>query len=162
VAANEQRLYSGNVKNPKELSDLQLSLEALGRQRGGVEDELLEAMVMVDDLEGEATQAQNTLADLEAAWQQTEASLQSEKTSLESRLEELGTARQSAVSHIPGGLLQQYEHLVKRQRNGVAVAPLKGNACQSCGVTVPSHKARSAEQGELAECGSCGRILFPV
>ena len=38
----EERLYSGNVKNPKELGDLQLSLEAQGRLRASLEDEVLE------------------------------------------------------------------------------------------------------------------------
>jgi predicted nucleic acid-binding Zn-ribbon protein len=162
VAANEQRLYSGNVKNPKELNDLQLSIEALGRQRGSVEDELLEAMVMVDDLSSEAEQARRTLAELEATWEETKAKLETEQAQLEARQAELTAARRSVVTHIPASLLGEYDHLVRRQRNGVAVAALKGGACQACGVSLPSHTARSAEQGELTQCASCGRILFPV
>jgi hypothetical protein len=48
---SEQRLYSGNVKNPKELTDLQNEIEALGRRRAALEDEIIEAMIMVEDVQ---------------------------------------------------------------------------------------------------------------
>jgi predicted nucleic acid-binding Zn-ribbon protein len=42
---SEQRLYSGSVKNPKELSDLQHEIESLGRRQSALEEELLEVMI---------------------------------------------------------------------------------------------------------------------
>jgi predicted nucleic acid-binding Zn-ribbon protein len=48
---SEQRLYSGNVKNPKELSDLQNEIASLSRRRSTLEDEILEAMIMIEEAE---------------------------------------------------------------------------------------------------------------
>src|SRR5210317_1168749 len=45
----DNRLYSGNVKNPKELEDLQNKVQELGRRRAALEDEILEAMIMIED-----------------------------------------------------------------------------------------------------------------
>ena len=58
----EQRLYSGNVKNPKELADLQSSIDSMGRQRAALEDEVLEAMIMIEDAETEKAAADRIVA----------------------------------------------------------------------------------------------------
>ncbi|MEZ4515948.1 MAG: hypothetical protein R3C44_03590 [Chloroflexota bacterium] len=42
---SEQRLYSGDVKNPKELTDLQHEIESLGRRRDTLETDVLEALM---------------------------------------------------------------------------------------------------------------------
>ncbi|MFZ1396532.1 MAG: hypothetical protein WAS33_06535, partial [Candidatus Promineifilaceae bacterium] len=39
---SENKLYSGKVTNPKELSDLQQEIEALGRRKAVLEDAVLE------------------------------------------------------------------------------------------------------------------------
>ena len=46
---SEERLYSGAVKVPKELTDLQHEVEALGRRRAALEDEELKVMMAVDE-----------------------------------------------------------------------------------------------------------------
>src|SRR5690606_5207993 len=46
---SEERLYSGAVKNPKELTDLQHEVDALARRRAALEDEALLAMMSVDE-----------------------------------------------------------------------------------------------------------------
>ena len=54
---SENRLYSGKVTNPKELSDLQQEIESLGRRKAALEDEVLEALVMIEDAQTEKTAA---------------------------------------------------------------------------------------------------------
>ncbi|HEU4488534.1 MAG TPA: hypothetical protein VFS38_04545, partial [Actinomycetota bacterium] len=44
----QERLYSGQVSNPRELAGLQAEVEMLIRRRGALEDELLEVMVARD------------------------------------------------------------------------------------------------------------------
>ena len=39
-AGAETRLYSGEVKNPKELHDMQMEVEALGRRKDVLDDEI--------------------------------------------------------------------------------------------------------------------------
>ena len=47
----EVALYGGKVRNPKELQDLQSETEALKRFRSVLDDRLLEAMIIQEDVE---------------------------------------------------------------------------------------------------------------
>lgn len=158
---SEQRLYSGNVKNPKELTDLQHELEALGRRRGVLEDELLEAMIMIEDAQEEKETADAALGAIESAWQETQAALQAEQNELALQLHELLETRKKLAARIEAPTLAEYEALAQR-KGGVAVAGLVNNACLGCHVTVSAMKAKQAERGELVFCGGCGRILCPL
>ncbi len=162
VRTTEQRLYSGLVKNPKELTDLQLSVLALGRQRAGLEDEVLEAMVMVDDLGEAEQQATRRLAEVEASWQAARGELLREQGLLQARLSTLAAERETTLATIQPRLLDDYRQQARRQRNQVAVAGLMGNRCQVCGVVISATTVRAAQLGEQAYCDSCGRILHPL
>ncbi|GAB4144601.1 MAG: hypothetical protein Fur0021_01310 [Candidatus Promineifilaceae bacterium] len=158
----EDQLYSGSVKNPKALTDLQLSLDSLGRQRAKLEDELLEAMIMVDDTAAANEAATAAWQEIETAWQQEQARLQQEQGELVARIKKLQQNRQQQIAIIDADLLTEYERLIRKQRNGIAVVALKQNMCQGCRVVVSANKVREAAEGQLVYCGSCGRILHPA
>jgi len=158
---SEERLYSGNVKNPKELSDLQREIEALGRRRAALEDEILEAMVQVEDAETEKTAAEKSLTAVETRWRQNTAVLQKEQQELALRLHRLMGDREKQAALLTPDSRAQYDTLAQRKGH-VAVAGLKGNECQACFTTVSATKVKAAELGELVYCGSCGRILCPI
>ncbi len=63
IEQNQAVLYGGKVRNPKELQDLQNEAEALKRYLSVLEDRQLEAMLQVDEAEG---QHQNMLQHLKA------------------------------------------------------------------------------------------------
>lgn len=159
--SSENRLYSGNVRNPKELEDLQKEIESLGRRRSALEDDVLEAMILIEDTQAEKTAADETLAEMEAEWEQRVAGLKVEQNELALRLNTLNGLRQKQVALITPTLLAEYEQLSQR-RGGVAVAALRGNECQGCQLTVSANKVKDAVEGKLVYCGSCGRILNPL
>jgi len=68
IARSEQRLYSGVVKNPKELADLQAEVAALKRRRQKLEDDLLEAMIEREEAETAHSQAQAHLDEIQTRW----------------------------------------------------------------------------------------------
>ncbi|MBP7044058.1 MAG: hypothetical protein KBE23_15025 [Chloroflexi bacterium] len=158
---SEDRLYSGNVKNPKELSDLQKEIASLGRRRSALEDEILEAMVVVEDAETEKIVAQKSLTAVEDRWQHKIAEWQREQQELALRLHRLMGDREKQVALLTPDSLAKYNTLAQRKGN-VAVAGLKGNECQACFMTVSATRVKAAELGELAYCGGCGRILCPI
>ena len=157
----EQRLYSGNVKNPKELEDLQNKVQALGRRRGVLEDEILEAMIMIEDAQSEMELATKSLTVIQANWEKVQANLKLEQNELALRLHELAEARQVRLPLIEKQLLVEYEQL-KQRKNGVAVAALEEGRCSGCHLTVSAQKVKRAEQGEIVTCGGCWRILSPL
>lgn len=155
---SEDRLYSGNVKNPKELEDLQNEIKSLARRRAALEDDILEIMVLVEDAEGEKLAAEEVQFKLEAEREAAAAKLAKEQNELALRLHHLTQDRQKLVAEIDAASLDDYENLRKR-KNGVAVAKLRVNQCQSCFTTCSSSKEKKVEEGALVYCGGCGRIL---
>ncbi len=158
---SENRLYSGLVKSPKELTDLQSSIEALKRRRAVLEDELLEAMIMFEEAQGENDDAASQLAEIETEWNASQAHLSVERNELVKRINELTQIRKEHVTVIPAKLLSAYDHVAKRGQ-GSAVAALKNNRCRSCQVSVPANLVKAADEGKLIYCDNCGRILSPV
>lgn len=155
---SEKRLYSGQVTNPKELEDLQHEVEALGRRRSVLEDEILDAMIMLEDAQAEIDSAQEDLKRIEAKWQQSQASLQAEQNELALELHTLIAERELQTERIDPKVLQQYE-TIRARKNGLAVVPFINNACTGCHVTVSANMALQVERGEWVTCNGCGRIL---
>lgn len=158
---SEDRLYSGQVKNPKELADLQHEIDSLGRRRAQLEDEILEVMIALEEAEEEKAAADEALQRIEAEWRTTLATLQERQTELAQRINQLNGRREEQLKLIQPDALAKYEE-TSRRRGGVAVVGLKGNVCQGCQVSVSANIALAAEQRQLAHCGSCGRLLIPV
>ena len=160
LARSQQRLYSGQVRNPKELEDLQLDVQQLQRQLDRADDDLLEALVATEA-------AVTTHADLAAAlktlttqWQATRTALQEEGARLKQRLPAERARQATARRAAPADLLPLYDRLRSR-RAGRAVAELDDDMCSACRVAVPPSKLEAARYGEeLVYCGNCGRLLW--
>jgi predicted nucleic acid-binding Zn-ribbon protein len=156
---NQDRLYSGRVRNPKELSSLQEEAAALRRRRSELEDEELALMIGIEDEEAELAERQARLRQIESSWQANQDVLAAEKDELELRLAELRERRSALRGRLGSADLSNYDDL--RQRfGGVAVVVLKRGICQTCGVDVPTSVARAVERGEgMHYCPVCNRIL---
>ncbi len=158
---SEQRLYSGNVSNPKELSDLQHEIESLVRRRETLEGDILETMIELEDAQAAQENSLARAAELSDEWDVTVASLQEEQQVLALRLHQLTGRREQQAALADKALLRRYEQMAPR-KGGVAVAGLQRNKCLGCGLTVPEHTVRDANQGKLVQCDSCDRFLFPL
>jgi len=156
----ESSLYGGKVHNPKELQDLQNDTAFLKRRQTELEDQLLEAMVSVEEAEKSATSLQAGLQEALAAQAQQNLGLEMEQKTLEKELLKLSTERSALASVLSADSLQLYDRL-RQQHHGVAVVTISDNACDACGSRLTPAQAqvvRSASQ--IAFCPSCGRILF--
>jgi predicted nucleic acid-binding Zn-ribbon protein len=160
IVSVEDRLYSGRIKNPKELANFQEEVQYLKRRKGELEDQVLEDMIEVEESEASVTEQRERLARLEEDWQEAQARLSVEQTELIGRLSQLKAQRGALQRAIEAGDLALYEDL-RRRRGGRAVVLLEGGLCQGCMVTLPTSKVQQARQGEtLTLCGSCERILY--
>jgi predicted nucleic acid-binding Zn-ribbon protein len=160
IRSSEERLYSGTVRNPKELESLQQELIYLRRRKGSEEDSLLEAMIGVEEHEAAWKDAQAQWEGVETAWTASQAALCRERDELVARLAELAELRTAREQAVDGADLKTYDNLLRR-KGGIAVARLQGDLCTCCHVEVPSSQSQKARQGEvLVFCGSCERILY--
>jgi hypothetical protein len=157
---NQDRLYSGRVRNPKELSNLQEEAAALRRRRSELEDRELELMIEIEEAEAELSERQARHKQIEQSWRDEQARLRAEKEELELRLAELEEEIEGRRAQIGAADLELYDGMRSRL-GGKAVVRLKKGICTACGVDVPTSMARAVERGDgMHECPICGRLLF--
>lgn len=155
----EKRLYSGAVKNPKELLDLQNDISSLKRQKTKLDEQLFEAMLQVESAEADLQQRTADFAQIEAAWRHSQADLISEQAKLEADLITQHRDQAAARAALPASDLALYDQL-RRRKAGVAVAELNGQLCGGCGVRVTGSVMQQLSQNDqYARCGNCERIL---
>ncbi len=133
-------------------------MEALGRRRGVLEDEVLEAMIFVEEGQAELDSAQESLDKIESTWQKSQSSLKEEQNELAIALHGLIAEREAYAGRIDAPLREEYES-IRARTHGVAVVGFANNACLGCHVTVSANKALQAERGERVTCTGCGRIM---
>lgn len=161
ITHEEQRLYGGAIRSPKEILDVERELEALRRRREALDETLLNLMEQVEQLQSELQQCRAALREAERHFAEDSAALRAQQATLQRALEALEERRQALVEHLSADVVQQYEALRARKGNKVAVALLRDSICTQCGQSVPSQLAQQARIGaELAFCPNCGRILY--
>ncbi len=156
----QSHLYSGHVRNPKELEDAERDVAQLRRQHDQAEDALLAALIAAEAAAEAAAGRQAELTRLSAEWEAAQASLRGEQAQLTARLA-AARAQQAAVRREASpALLHTYDTLRPR-RGGRAVARLDGDTCNACLVAIPPLKLQAARDGdELVYCENCGRLLW--
>jgi uncharacterized protein len=158
IEQTESSLYSGNVKNPKELQDLQMESASLKKHLVTLEERELEAMLKAETASAEYESAKTALELLQAKRGNEHKKLIEDKESLTRQLESLADEREASLAPIDTTLLQSYEDLRKNKR-GVAVSEIEDNACALCGTDINASAQQNARR-QIVYCPSCGRILF--
>lgn len=151
-------LYSGKVKNPKELEDLQAELKGLERRNGDLEETLLIQMEALDSVETVERAAKDELMLLSEKHEKIVATLQKEQQTLANALKSLMGIRKEKASAIDKPILIKYQKLLQ-SKGGIGVAKVKNNSCQGCHVSIPAGLTRQVQQGGIETCPNCGRIM---
>ncbi len=159
IAATDETLYSGRIKNPKEMTEMQEEIAALGRRRSQLEDEQLEVLLRLDSALERCVEAEQALAAIKTAQAREHGALLEERAALLLECAQLREERSRAASTIDQADLERYEAL-RRRKGGRAVALLHEASCDTCGVEQTTVNTQLARQGKaLVFCESCGRIL---
>ncbi|CAG0936240.1 hypothetical protein TFLX_05106 [Thermoflexales bacterium] len=158
----DQRLYSGLVKNPKELLDLQNDIASLKKQKNTLDDQLFAAMLALEEAETELKTCADTLTRIEADWRASQGELASELVQLEQDLAAKTAEQTETRAKLDAPELAQYDQL-RRRKGGLAVVEMEGSICSACGVRVSAHVQQQVSQADhLARCSNCERILVRV
>lgn len=155
----EGRLYSGSIRNPKELKDLQAEIESLKRRLAEVEEKELEALMDFESAEAALAQAQGQRQSAEKEMLVLNGSLAAERETLTIHVEEMQAQREAATTPVPAADRTLYEQL-RQAKKGRAVAKLDDDVCAACGIEPTAALAQTARRGELAQCVGCGRLLY--
>lgn len=155
----ETKLYSGEIRNPKELSDLQKELESFKTHRRKMDDEALGSLEVVEVATASAREAKDEAARIEAEWIAGQSTLRETKASAEAELTRLDADRETRTQGMDRNMLGLYETL-RKAKNGRAVARLDRGNCLGCNVTLPTNMVSRVRQADfLVQCPRCERIL---
>lgn len=160
LAREEQRMFSGAVSNPKELSALQAEVEMLKNKRSGLEDQLLEAMEQRDSVAATVAGHESERSEISGTVDELGAAVQSLSGDIDSELAARTSQRGSIASEIPPDLLALYEKL-RAEKHGVGAAALEGGVCLGCHTKLPAKEVERVRfEGGLQRCDNCRRILI--
>jgi len=160
LVAQEQRLYSGMVNNPKELNALQQEIQHLRTQQSRQEDTYLEMMEAAESLQEESRRKAEALQQAEEAWNRESAAMLARRDQLEVRKQELQARRTQMLTSIDAGFISRYEAM-RRAKQGRAISKVEQNSCQWCRVILtPSELQHVRISSQLQTCSNCGRILY--
>ena len=158
LATLEEELYSGRIKNPKELANLQHEVSGLKVKRGELEDKTLEIMEQVEMATASVVGTSGQLKTLEAEWQSQQQKLATDIERLETTLADLKHKRELMSAQVDVKVVESYDEI--RKQKGTAVAKVEQGVCQGCRISLSNAELQRVRSGSLMQCSSCGRILF--
>ena len=154
----EGKLYSGKIKDPKELTNLQHEVEGLRGRRSHLEDKALEIMDQVELSTASVAILTNELKALETEWHSQQQQLSTNMEHLKANLSDLENKRQLLSAEIDPEAIEFYQALKKQKRQ--ALAKVEQGICRGCRILLPTTELQRARGDSLVQCSSCGRILF--
>jgi hypothetical protein len=158
ISEAEKQLYSGRIKNPKELTNLQHEVEILKSKRDQLENKALEIMDQVEHAGADAVALNSEFNKLEAEWHRQQKQILGEIETLKNRLSGLEEKRRMCSGAIDPPAIALYDKL--RKQKGQAVAKVEQGICWGCRISLSFSELQQARSGNLVQCSSCGRILF--
>ena len=158
IATDEEKLYSGKITNPKELSGLQHEVSIMKAKGDQMENRALEIIDQVEAAEQSVAAASNEYQRLEDEWHRLQEQLSDEIKQLQSRLADLKKKRRQLSDEIDSQAVELYERI--RQQKKPPVAKVEQGICRSCRISLSSSELQRVRSGQPVQCGSCGRILF--
>ncbi len=155
----EQQLYSGSVKNPKNMQEMQQEIDSLKRRTAELEERLLETMFQSEEIQAELDHQRTVLAEVTSTWEASHAELLKEQAEIQQAMQQLQQKRQEALKPVQPENLKMYMALKPRKAHQ-PVSVLKDVSCSVCGIEQTMNIVQQVRRGDqLITCTNCGRIL---
>lgn len=154
-----QRLYSGEVKNVKELEQMEIKLRSVKQNQLALEEKLLGLMEAIEEQEELVQNLTGQKDEAAAERQERQRQLDEELARLGGELEKLQKQRDLLAGRIEPGHLELYRDLTRRHQ-GRGVARVINDICQGCSVFISSaQRGFLYDPRALIYCENCGRLL---
>jgi hypothetical protein len=156
----ERQLYSGTVRNPRELGDLQEEVAMLKREGDRVELRVIELMLDLEQQRNQVAEKQAALAGMQERLGEVVAAFQTTAGRLQAEIAEMEAKRGALAAQVGSQTLKRYEQIRARQNN-LALVKVTSPTCPACRVSLPSERLKAIKAGEPGEtCDNCGRLLL--
>jgi predicted nucleic acid-binding Zn-ribbon protein len=156
----QDQLYSGSVRNPRQLTDLHQEVEMLGREVRKIEDRVLDLMEAIESLRAEIASREGRLGEATTQLEAVRSEYERKGARLKERVEELQSQRREDAAHVGARLLKRYEQVRGRSGN-LGLVRVTGGNCPGCMIDLPQETVKALRAGRAGlTCDSCGRLLF--
>lgn len=160
IAKVEAAMY-GSSSAGRELQAMGDEVTSMKGRASAIEDTVLELLEKLEPVQADLDAIASRTAELEDELAAARVARTAAEAELTAELAQVLEERAVAAEAVPDALLSEYESL--RQRlGGVGAAPLTGNRCGGCHLTMASaeiERIKRAGPDEIVHCEECGRIL---
>ncbi|MEO7020590.1 MAG: hypothetical protein ABI234_10615 [Ktedonobacteraceae bacterium] len=157
---HEQRLYSGNVTNPKELSTIQQEVQNLRTQQARQEEKVLGMMEAAEAQQEALTRKVSAISEAKQAWEMSNTAGATRVAQMEVQLQALYAKRVEQATKLDATVLKRYEGM-RKIKQGRVVSKVEQSSCQCCRVILTASELQRVRiSSELQTCSNCGRILY--
>jgi predicted nucleic acid-binding Zn-ribbon protein len=158
-ASEEMRMFAGGL-SAKDLANLQMEVEMLGRQIESAEEEILELLEKRDVQETAFLEISGRIEKLEAESAILEAAIAEQWKEIDAEVASRQQRRGDFPPLIPPDLLELYEEL-RPNKEGVGAARLVEGVCGGCHLSLSPAEQHEVLKDDPPRCLQCRRILVP-
>jgi predicted nucleic acid-binding Zn-ribbon protein len=143
----------------KEYDALQLEINTDVAKGKKLEDEILTAMMEIEERTAALPALEKSLADARAAFTTFEATAGERKTTLSEALIKAAEDLKAAEQSLPDDIRAEYDRSVKGMGSD-ALSPVHGDTCVACSTSITAQRQHDLLVGKFVVCRSCGRMLY--
>lgn len=161
AARDQQRLDSGAVTSPKDLSNLQHEIASLAKRQGDLEDVVLEVMERREAAQERVGELTGRVASVQAKIDDATARRAAAFEEIDGEAATVTKEREVIAGAVPADLLKLYDKL-REQQGGIGAAKLYQRTCQGCRqelAITELAEIRKAAPDAVVRCENCRRIL---
>jgi len=160
INQSESDLYSGNIKNPKELQEVENEISSLKRLRSTQEDTLFQNMLDIEEISKGIERLNSEYQLTDNKINQLNQNLVIERENIQQSITVLIEERKAVEGSISDSAINLYDKL-RISKKGIAVSTVTEGVCGSCGSTLTPTQIQSVKSSNsLIPCSTCGRLLF--
>lgn len=150
----------GQVSAPREAAAAMAQIEQAKRFIADEERDLETLGHRLAELRKATTDRGHAVQEIERVQQETRASLDADRATLDKELLEVCAERARKAQGVPRNLMQKYDR-IRHKRRSEAVFPLRGQSCAHCDTAIPvQRRSTMVATGATELCEGCGVLLF--
>lgn len=154
----QSQLYQ--LKSNKEYTAMQLEIKGFQADKSVLEEDILKLLEEGDEARAGVAREKEKLAKEDRKLKEETVAIQKRSTEISATVQALEEKRKVYTPKLEPRLVAQYEKILK-SREGLALAPVRNNACGGCHMGMPPQSVNEIQLGEkLVVCESCTRILY--
>jgi len=158
IKKHQGQLYS--LKTNKEYQAMELEIKGLKADNSLLEEEILKFFDSIEEAKAKVQKEKELLSGEEKRHKAELEVIQKRAAEIKAEMQVLEEKRKVFLPSIDPKILPQYERLLKN-REGLAIAPIRNNACGGCNLNLPPQVVNEARmQEKFLTCESCARMLY--